>query len=86
MPNGRKISVKNKIKFDSACVQKVDKKGLQPTLGFMQVGLDVVTSSISKSKLQFQQTNNYQLLYITSTIYFHSAVVVGRRSSNFQPA
>ena len=47
------------------------------TLGFMQVGLDIVTSAICKSQLQFQQTNNYQLLYITSSTYFQSAAVMG---------
>jgi len=39
----------------------------------MQVGLDIVTSAICKSQLQFQQTNNYQLLYLTSSTYFQSA-------------
>lgn len=48
----------------------------------MQVGLDIVTSANCKSQLQFGQTNNYQLLYITSTKYFQSAVVMGRRNSN----
>jgi hypothetical protein len=37
---------------------------LPVTLGFMQVGLDLVTSANCKSQLQFQQTNNYELLYI----------------------
>jgi len=37
----------------------------------MQVGLDIVTSANCKSQLQFQQTNNYQLLYLTSTTYFN---------------
>ena len=58
----------------------------QITLGFMQVGLNIVTSAICKSQLQFGQTNYYQLLYITSTIYFQSAAVIGRRNSNSQPA
>jgi len=40
------------------------------TLGFMQVGLDIVTSANYKSQLQFQQTNNYQLLCLTSTKFF----------------
>ncbi|MGB5026513.1 MAG: hypothetical protein WBO44_14245, partial [Saprospiraceae bacterium] len=40
-------------------------------MGFMQVGLDLVTSAICKSQLQFQQTNIYQLLYLTSTTYFN---------------
>ena len=56
------------------------------TLGFMQVGHNLVTSAICKSQLQFQQTSNYQLLYITSTIYFQSAAVMGRRNANSQPA
>jgi hypothetical protein len=51
----------------------VDKKGMQLTLGFMQVGLDIVTSANCKSHLQFRQTNNYQILYITSSTYFQSA-------------
>jgi hypothetical protein len=36
-------------------------KSRQLTLGFMQVGLDIVTSANCKSQLQLQQTNNYQL-------------------------
>jgi hypothetical protein len=51
----------------------------------MQVGLNNVTSAICKSQLQFGQANNYQLLYITSTTYFQSAAVIGRRNTNFQP-
>jgi hypothetical protein len=62
------------------------KENLQATLGFMQVGLDVVKSAICKSHLQFQQTNIYRLLYISSTKYFQSAAVMGRRNSNSQPA
>jgi hypothetical protein len=56
------------------------------TLGFMQVELDIVTSAICKSQLQFGQTNNYQLLYLTSSTYFQSAAVMGRRNANSQPA
>ena len=41
----------------------------------MQVGLDIATSANCKSQLRFGQTNNYQLLYITSSIYFQSAGV-----------
>jgi hypothetical protein len=52
----------------------------------MQVGHDTVTSANCKSQFQFGQTNNYQLLYITSTIYFQSAAVMGRRNTNSQPA
>jgi hypothetical protein len=52
----------------------------------MQVGLDIVTSANCKSQLQFQQTNIYQLLYLTSSIYFQSAAVMGRRNANSQPA
>lgn len=54
-------------------------KGQQATLGFMQVGLDIVTSAFCKSQLQVQQTNIYQLLYLTSSTYFQSAAVVGGR-------
>jgi len=59
---------------------------MQPTLGFMQVGHDIVTSANCKSQLQFQQTNYYQLLYLTSTTYFQSAAVMGRQNTNSQPA
>jgi hypothetical protein len=44
----------------------------------MQVGLDFVTSTNCKSQLQFQQTNNYYLLYLTSSPSFQSAAVTGR--------
>jgi hypothetical protein len=37
-------------------------KTQQATLGFMQVGLDLAASANCKSQLQFQPTNNYQLL------------------------
>ena len=63
-----------------------DNKPEPLTLGFMQVGLDIVTSANCKSQLQFQQTNNYQLLYLTSSTYFQSAAVIGRRNTNSQPA
>jgi hypothetical protein len=56
------------------------------TWGFMQVGQDIVTSANCKSQLQFWQTNNYQLLYLTSSTYFQSAAVMGRRNTNSQPA
>jgi len=56
------------------------------TLVFMQVGLDIVTSAIRKSQLQFRQTNIYQVLYKTSSTYFQSAAVMGRRNTNSQPA
>jgi len=58
----------------------------QATLGFMQVGLDLITSANCKSQLQFQQTNIYELLYLTSSTYFQSAAVIGRRNTNSQPA
>lgn len=58
----------------------------QVTLGFIQVGRDVVTSAICKSQLQFQQTNIHQLLSLTSLTYFQSAAVMGRRNTNYQPA
>jgi hypothetical protein len=48
----------------------------------MQVGLDIVTPANCKSQLQFQQANNYQLLYITSATYFQSVAVMGRRYTN----
>ena len=41
----------------------------------MQVGLDLLTSAICKSPLQFQPTNIYQLLYLTSST-FHAGVGV----------
>jgi len=44
----------------------------------MQVGQDVVTSSNCKPQFQFQPTNNYQLLYITSSTYFQATVVMGQ--------
>jgi hypothetical protein len=62
------------------------KDSQQATLGFMQVGLDNVTSAICKSRLQFRQTNIYQLLYLTSSTYFQLAAVMGRRNANPQPA
>jgi hypothetical protein len=34
-----------------------------PTLGFIQVRLDIVISASFKAKLQFQQTNYYQLFF-----------------------
>jgi hypothetical protein len=52
----------------------------------MQVGLDIVTLTNCKSQRQFQQTNIYQLLYLTSSTYFQSAAVMGRGNSNSQPA
>jgi hypothetical protein len=52
----------------------------------MQVGLDIATSAICKSQLQFQPTNIYQLLYLTSSSYFQSAAVVGGRNTNATPA
>jgi hypothetical protein len=56
------------------------------TLGFMQVGQDIVTSAICKSQVQFGQTNIYQLLFLISSTYFQSAAVMGRRNTNSQPA
>jgi hypothetical protein len=47
----------------------------------MQVGLDIVTSGNCKSQLQFQPTNNYQLLYLPSSTYFQSAAVMGGRNT-----
>ena len=51
----------------------------------MQVGQDVVTSAICKSKLQFQQKNIYQDMYLTSSTYYQSAAVVGGRNTNSNP-
>jgi hypothetical protein len=59
---------------------------MQVTLGFMQFGLDIVTSANCKSQLQFGQTNYYQFLYITSIIDFQSAAAMGRLNANSQPA
>jgi Zn-finger protein len=56
------------------------------TLGFVQVGQDIVTLAFCKSQLWFQQTDNYQLLYLTSLTHFQSAAVIGRRNANTQPA
>jgi hypothetical protein len=42
-------------------------ENLRTTLGFMQVGLGLVTSAICKSQLQSNQTNYYQLLFLTSS-------------------
>jgi hypothetical protein len=64
----------------------VAEKALQPTLGFMQVGPDILTSAICKFQLQFRQTNIYQLLYLTSSTYFQTAAVMGGRNSTTQPA
>jgi hypothetical protein len=58
---------------------------MRTILGFMQVGLDLISSAIFKSQLQFQRTNNYQRLYLTSTIYFQSAAVIGKRNAYTQP-
>ena len=62
------------------------KNAERTTLGFMQVGHDLVTSANCKSQHKFQQTNIYQLLYLTSLTYFQSAAVMGRRNTNSQPA
>ncbi len=67
-------------------MKPISDKKLPVTLGFMQVGQDIVTSANCKSQLQFQQTNIYQLLYLTSSTYFQSAAVMGRRNTNSQPA
>jgi hypothetical protein len=50
----------------------------------MQVGLDLVASANCKSKLQFHQTNKYQLLYSTSSTYFQSAAAPGRRNTEYR--
>lgn len=63
-----------------------DKIKQQATLGFMQVGLDLVTSAKCKSQLQFQPTNIYRLLYLSSSSVFQSAAVIGGRNTNSQPA
>ncbi len=50
----------------------------------MQDGFEIITSTNCKSKLQFRQTNNYQLLFITSTMNFQPSVVIGKRNAHFQ--
>ena len=67
-------------------IQITNTKGEHTTGGFMQVGQDIVTSANCKFQLQSGQTNNYRLLYLSSSIYFQSAAVMGRRNSNSQPA
>jgi hypothetical protein len=52
----------------------------------MQAQQVIVISAICNSQLYFQQMNNYQLLYLTSTIYFQLQAVIGRRNTNSQPA
>jgi hypothetical protein len=48
--------------INTSDVQSSSKILLHITLGFMQVGLNIVTSANCKSQLQFGQTNHYQLL------------------------
>jgi len=62
------------------------KKNERTTLVLLQAGLDVETSAVCIAVLLFRQTNNYQLLYLTSSTYFQSAAVVGRRNTISQPA
>lgn len=66
--------------------QPQEEPGEHTTRGFVQVGLDNQTSANCKSRLQFHLTNIYQLLYLTSSLNFQSAAVMGRRNSNTQPA
>ena len=55
--------------------------------GFCTSWADGITMSICSSIwLQFRQTNIYQLLFLTSILYFQSAAVPGRRNSIYQPA
>lgn len=44
------------------------------------------TLVLCKSQLQFHLTNYYQLLYITSTIYFQSVATMGIRNAIRLPA
>jgi hypothetical protein len=53
-------------------------------LDFMQVWLGLVTLTNCKFQHEFQQSNYYQLLHLTSSTYFHSAVVIGSRNNNSQ--
>jgi hypothetical protein len=60
---------------------------MQVTLGFMQVGHDQQTSANSKFKLWFWLANNFEFLFLNSTLYFQSAAVgLGGRNTNSQPA
>ncbi len=73
-------------KASSILMRLTNYRRFSTTLGFIQVGLDIVTSANCKSQHQFQPTNVYQLLYLTSSIYFQSAAVAGRGNSNSTPA
>jgi hypothetical protein len=42
---------------------------MRTTLGFMQVGQDIVASANCKSQLQFRQTNNYLALVLVINFY-----------------
>ncbi len=55
--------------------------------GFCNIGADGITMCICNYIwLQFLLTNIYRLLYLTSTLYFQSAAVLGTRNSISQPA
>lgn len=71
------MGLPRRIKFKKPIATKKVAASLQKqhtTLGFMQVGLDIVTSANCKSQLQFQLDE------------FQSAAVMGRRNTISQPA
>jgi len=52
--------------------------GVGSTLGFMQVGLDFVTSAICKSQLQFGQDKQLSTLVLKFNFIFSSSSGCGR--------
>ena len=65
------------VNFSCTCLssnyinfRNMEIKNLHPKWGFMQVGLELVTSSVCKSQLQFQQTNIFQLFVLNFTKIF----------------
>jgi hypothetical protein len=56
-------------------------------MGFCASWADAINISFCNSIwLQSQLTDFYRLLFLTSTLYFQSAAVTGRRNSISQPA
>jgi hypothetical protein len=56
-------------------------------MGFCASWADGINISFCNSiQLQFRLTEYYQLLFLTSTLYFQSAAVPGRRNAISQPA
>jgi len=51
----------------------------------MQVGLDLVTLAL-QIPASVPANEYYEFLYLTSSTYFQSAAVMGRRNTNSQPA